>query len=340
MRPFHVRGTDRAIMTIKINYDGDLFFTASQDGGINCWLTENGERLGNYKASGAVKTLDLTDNSELLVSGSLEGSVDFFQINGGKSLGKLVADMRKAKWVEFSYGDEYLIIVYQPMTSSINYETRILKVQEILDKIKLRQSQDVLEITDTLVTPDKFKTTQASWGYLNQSIIMASTEGELLLLSYPQKQEIRRVQVHDGEIKQFTFAKDFSILATAANDGCKIFDPTTLQLLRQFKYEVPMNAVAISPLFNSDQKQKPHLIVAGGIPARETARTKFQGFDIHICNVIYEEEVGKLLNPNQIGPINALAFFPDGKGFITGEEGGYSRVYKFDQTYWENDLFK
>jgi translation initiation factor 3 subunit I len=79
MRPFHVRGTDRAIMTLKINYDGDLFFTASQDGGINCWLTENGERLdycehrlGNYKASGAVKTLDLTDNSEILVSGSLE----------------------------------------------------------------------------------------------------------------------------------------------------------------------------------------------------------------------------------------------------------------------------
>jgi translation initiation factor 3 subunit I len=38
------------------------------------------------------------------------------------------------------------------------------------------------------------------------------------------------------------------------------------------------------------------LIVAGGIPARETARTKFQGFDIHICNIIYEEEVGKFLS--------------------------------------------
>lgn len=35
-----------------------------------------------------------------------------------------------------------------------------------------------------------------------------------------------------------------------------------------------------------------------------------------------------------------LQFFPDGKGFITGEEGGYSRVYKFDSSYWENDLFK
>lgn len=72
-----------------------------------------------------------------------------------------------------------------------------------------------------------------------------------------------------------------------------MFDPLTLECLRYFKYEVPMNTVDISPLFN---KSKPHLIVAGGIPARETARTKFQGFDIHICNVTYEEEVGKLLS--------------------------------------------
>jgi len=36
-----------------------------------------------------------------------------------------------------------------------------------------------------------------------------------------------------------------------------------------------MNAVAISPLLNNETVCKPHLIVAGGIPARETARTKF-----------------------------------------------------------------
>lgn len=44
------------------------------------------------------------------------------------------------------------------MISTIQYEVRILKVSEILDKIKLRQSQDVLDITETLITPEKFKT--------------------------------------------------------------------------------------------------------------------------------------------------------------------------------------
>ena len=35
-------------------------------------MSETGERLGTYCAGGAVKTLDITDNSEYLVSGSLE----------------------------------------------------------------------------------------------------------------------------------------------------------------------------------------------------------------------------------------------------------------------------
>ena len=80
MRPFHVRGTDRAVLVVKTNYDGDLFFQGSQDGFINCWVTETGERLGNYKTSGAVKTLDVTHNSEYLVSASLEGSLDIFKV--------------------------------------------------------------------------------------------------------------------------------------------------------------------------------------------------------------------------------------------------------------------
>jgi len=75
---------------------------------------------------------------------------------------------------------------------------------------------------------------------------------------------INRIKAHEGEIKQFALAKDFSLMATAANDGCKVFDPENLQQLRYFKYEVPMNAVAISPLLNEDKNSKPHLIVAGG----------------------------------------------------------------------------
>ena len=31
-----------------------------------------------------------------------------------------------------------------------------------------------------------------------------------------------------GKIKAITFSKDFSVLATAASDGCKIVDPENL----------------------------------------------------------------------------------------------------------------
>jgi translation initiation factor 3 subunit I len=101
MRPFHVRGTERAVLVVKLNYDGDLFFQGSQDG---C------ERLGSYKTSAAIKTLDITDDSKILVTGSLEGSVDFFEVTGAL-IGSLKAPGRKAKHVELSFGDKMLIIV-------------------------------------------------------------------------------------------------------------------------------------------------------------------------------------------------------------------------------------
>lgn len=120
-----------------------------------------------------------------------------------------------------------------------------------------------------------FKITQVSWGFLNETLIAASIDGYLAIIDYKTEEIIKKSNVHEGEIKQFVFSKDFSLLATAANDGCKVFDPENLDQLRYFKYEVPMNAVAISPLLNIDKHPRHHLIVAGGIPARETARTKF-----------------------------------------------------------------
>ena len=43
-------------------------------------MTETGERLGNYKTSAAIKTLDVSSDTEYLVTGSLEGSVDVFRV--------------------------------------------------------------------------------------------------------------------------------------------------------------------------------------------------------------------------------------------------------------------
>ena len=61
-----------------------------------------------------------------------------------------------------------------------------------------------------------------------------------------------------------------------SNVGSKIFDPETLECLKTFKTDVPMNAGCISPLIYEQRpsEQKFHIIIGGGVPAREAAGTK------------------------------------------------------------------
>jgi len=46
-----------------------------------------------------------------------------------------------------------------------------------------------------------FKIIQASWGFLNKTIIIASAEGELGLLCVEDLSIIKQFKAHDGEIK-------------------------------------------------------------------------------------------------------------------------------------------
>lgn len=94
-----------------------------------------------------------------------------------------------------------------------------------------------------------------------------------------------------------------------------------------------MNTVAISPLACRDGETRLHHLMAGGIPAREAAMSKKGGFEIHLCNIMYEKEIGTMAG--SFSPINSIDFMPDGKGFACGAEEGVSKIIKFDKSYFE-----
>ena len=56
------------------------------------------------------------------------------------------------------------------------------------------------------------------------------------------------------------------------------------------------------------------------------------GFDIRLCNLIYEEELGSIAG--HFGPVNTVAFHKDGRGFVSGGEEGLIRIFRFHPKYY------
>lgn len=49
MKTLELKGHERPVNAIKLNFDGDLFFSGGSDSLINVWSVKTGERLGSYK---------------------------------------------------------------------------------------------------------------------------------------------------------------------------------------------------------------------------------------------------------------------------------------------------
>jgi WD40 repeat protein len=75
-----------------------------------------------------------------------------------------------------------------------------------------------------------------AWYINNSSLIASGNDGTLFKYDLDGK-ILLETQAHEPsvEIRSFAFARDYSILATAAVNGCRVFDPENFQLLKTFK---------------------------------------------------------------------------------------------------------
>ena len=77
------------------------------------------------------------------------------------------------------------------------------------------------------------------------------------------------------------------------------------------------------------------MVLGGGQDAMDvtTTSTKQGKFDARFFHLVFEEEFARL--KGHFGPINSLAFHPNGRSLSTGGEDGYIRINTFDQSYFD-----
>ena len=123
---------------------------------------------------------------------------------------------------------------------------------------------------------------------------------------------------------------DESIFVTCSNDQTiNLYDSRSYRRLKTFESDKQIFSAIISPLSNC-----PFVIGAGGQDAASVTTTsaKEGKFEYTFFHTIFEEQVGTL--KGHFGPVNALAWSPDGRSYASGGEEGFVRINHFD-----NDFF-
>ncbi|XP_005181692.1 eukaryotic translation initiation factor 3 subunit I [Musca domestica] len=321
MRPLMLQGHERSITQIKYNREGDLLFSCSKDQKPNVWYSNNGERLGTYDGhQGAIWCLDVDWTTSKLITGSGDMTTKIWDVEHGLVIASIPAKS-SVRTCNFSYsGNQAAYTTDKAMGQ--NSELFIIDVRTA--DSSLAEQNPILRIPML-----QSKITSMLWGSLDETIITGHDNGQISIWDIRKGREVNSVNDHTGSINDMQMYKDGTMFVTASKDTtAKLFDSESLMCLKTYKTERPVNSASISPIMD-------HVVLGGGQDAMEvtTTSTKAGKFDSRFFHLIYEEEFARL--KGHFGPINSLAFHPDGRSYASGGEDGFVRVNTFDSTYYE-----
>lgn len=274
-------------------------FSSGKDKAINAWFSINGERLGTYNGSnGAVWCIDVDWTTSNLISGSADNTARIWDVRTGQ-IKTTFPCQNAVRSCGFSYSGN--IAMYTTDT------TLGASCFIFLRDLRLPESSDPVRQID--VTGMKLpKITSSIWGSLEDTIITGHETGEIALWDLRKKATDLPVKTkpHQRQIMDLQRDKDMTCFVSASKDNtAKLFDIDTLRELKAYKTEKPVNSAAISPI-------KEHIVLGGGQEAVDAAVYSRSGkFEARFFHLVFEEEFGRV--KDHFGPINSVAFHPDGK---------------------------
>jgi translation initiation factor 3 subunit I len=336
MIPILLQAHTRSLTKIVYNKAGDLIFSASKDSVPNVWWSHNGERMGSFHGhEGVVWSMAVTEDSNRLITGSGDNTARVWAVNGGKELGK-IETATAVRAVALSQGDKYLAI----LTDATMGRPAMILVYELEGLKPVRAINCGLD--------GKTKPTVIAWADCNEFVLTGHQDGAVCHWDWKSAPvftdaldvavvpdsgsgnnalPLKKAMPHSDIIRDLQMSGDRSYFITAGRDNtAKLIDTATLNVLKTYKTERPVNSAAISPLRNE-------VVIAGGQEALHVTTTSSRAgqFEARFFHQIYENELGRVRG--HFGPINALAYHPSGKGYASGAEDGYVRVHHFDPDY-------
>jgi len=320
-----LQGHERSITQIKYNREGDLLFSTSKDNKPNVWFSLNGERLGTLDGhKGTVWCIDVNWNSTRVVTGSADNTLRLWDTQTGKQIG-LINTETAARSCGFSYCGKY-IMYSTDRTMGKPCSLNIVDCA-IADNFNQGEKNPVIASNIT-----GHKITAGLWGPLDQYLVIGDEGGEIYHWDVKTGEKLHSVKEHSSKINNLQYNKDQTMLISASNDTtAKLFDTASLDVLKTYRTQRPVNSAAISPIHA-------HILVGGGQDASMVTTTKAQegAFEAKFFHLVFEEEFAKV--KGHFGPINSVAFHPDGKSYSSGGEDGYVRVHVFDKAYYEHQF--
>ena len=107
-------------------------------------------------------------------------------------------------------------------------------------------------------------------------VIRRGHDGSLSVINAETGQVEKVMDVHNGDVTCLITSYDHSMFATASKDAkTKVFDIMTLEEICSFATDRPLNGVALSPILK-------HLVVVGGVEARDVTTTRTQKMEVFI----------------------------------------------------------
>ena len=97
MQPIYLTGHSRPVRKVLYNYDGDLFFTCSDDGNVCMYNTKDLARIGVFNINQACKSIDVSKDSKYLLAAATTLGVHIYSVHDGQLLVKVPVERNQTK---------------------------------------------------------------------------------------------------------------------------------------------------------------------------------------------------------------------------------------------------